>query len=57
MLTAEQSILALIRTIIIGNEDIEYLGSNEIGNEGCSYLSKVYWPSLKNVDLCKENIE
>ena len=27
MLTAEQSILALIRTIIIGNEDIEYLGS------------------------------
>ena len=27
-------------------------GGNEIGEKGCSYLSKVEWPSLKKLLLC-----
>jgi hypothetical protein len=32
------------------------LGGNEIGSEGCEYLSQAKWPNLTNLDLAGNNI-
>ena len=31
---------------------LNYLGSNNIGDEGCRYLSKTEWNNLHRLDLC-----
>ncbi len=32
------------------------LGYNQIGSEGCQYLSQVKWPNLTDLDLPANNI-
>ncbi len=32
------------------------LGFNQIGSEGCEYLSQAKWPSLTHLDLSQNNI-
>ncbi len=32
------------------------LGGNQIGSEGCEYLSQAKWPNLMLLDLPKNNI-
>ncbi len=34
-----------------------YLDENEIGNDGCDYLSRADWPLLKILILSKNKIE
>ncbi len=33
-----------------------YLGFNQIGSEGCEYLSQAKWPNLTHLQLMKNNI-
>ncbi len=33
------------------------LGDNKIGNEGCAFVSKSDWPSMKRIDLYQNLID
>ena len=35
------------------SKNIKYLGKNNIGDEGCSHLSKAHWPNLQEIYLGK----
>lgn len=37
----------------------DYLGSNQISDEGCNYISKVEWKNLNQLYLCrsKDNLD
>ena len=43
-----------IRQIVLCKEYSKYLGSNNIGDDACSHLSKAQWPNLQEIDLGKE---
>ena len=57
MLILGQSILAQLKKDQLGLEDVEFLGNNNIGDKGCAHLSKVHWPNLETILLCKEFIK
>lgn len=35
---------------------VNYLGYNEIGNEGCKYISKGKWPKMKYIKIMKAKV-
>ena len=34
----------------------KYVDLNTIGNEGCAFLNKTFWPSLKSLNLARNKI-
>ena len=47
----------LISKFFIYANNIVTSDKNNIGDNGCSFLSKMQWPNLKEIDLGKENIQ
>ena len=42
----------VLQQLLLGKH-IQYLGDNQIGDQGCHHLSRTSWPALQTLGLCK----